>query len=120
MALDKELVFTVGAGAVGIVAGWWLGRSLGKTINKMKLDTLKLENRILDLELKEELRASKEAHAEKMKGWYEKIAKNQALLAELTEQTEKDLIEQAKWKEMFEKNELTPEQYFEKLSMYLP
>lgn len=120
MTFDKDLALTAGALVVGSIAGWYFGRSLGKTINKMKLDTLKLESRLLDLELKEQLRASKEDHAEKMKGWAEKIAKNQALLAELTEQTEKDLIEQAKWKEMFEKNELTPAEYFEKLSMYLP
>lgn len=120
MALDKETLITIGVGTVGVVAGWWFGRNLGKTINQMKLHSLKLENRILELELHEQQRIAKEVHAEKMAGLAKKIADNQTRLAELTNQTEKDLADQAKWKEKFEKNEITPEQYFEKLSKYLP
>lgn len=120
MTFNKDLALTVGVAAVGIIVGWRFGSQLARTMNKMKLDILKLENSIIELEGKEELRAAKEAHAEKMGVWAKKIADTQAHLATLTEQTEKDLIEQAKWKEMFEKNELTPEQYAEKLLMYVP
>jgi len=120
MVLDKETTITLGVATVGVIAGWLFGRSLGRTINKMKLDTLKLENRILELELQNSLRTSKEEHAAQMEVWAKKIADTRAKVDDLTDQSAKALSDQAKWKEMFEKNELTPEQYFEKLSKYLP
>lgn len=120
MAIDKEFWLTVGVGVAGAVVGWRMGKRLSKTINKLRLDILEMDNRILELELKERLHSEKETHAAKMAECAKKIADTQAHLDALTEQTEKDLAEQAELKEKFANNELTLEQYASALMKFVP
>lgn len=121
MNFDKEFWLTVGVGTVGAVVGYAMGRHLRKTINRMERDIAGLKLRCTQLEdgtIERIVRDEK--HEALMEMARKKIADTQAAIAQLGKQTEKDQMEQAKWKEMFEKNELTPEEYLEKLSMYLP
>lgn len=120
MTFDKELWLTIGGATVAAVIGWQMGSRMAKTMNKMQRDMLILERHIIELEGKEQLRTAKEEHEVKKAAWLKKIADTQSHLADLKDQTKKDLEEQAKFKKMFENNELTPEQYAEKLMKYVP